>query len=88
MNEADIQAKYEKLLKRFIERPDETYVYVPFQDHPNLPGFKINTIRIDDREMWHGLSGQSAKKDALVCIPIFSEREEAEKQPSYMKHFE
>lgn len=76
--------KYNSLLWDLVNHPEETNVYVPFQDHPNLPGFKINTIEIDSRTLYHGLSAQSTK--GLQCIPIFTNLEDI--RPSYSKYFE
>ena len=76
--------KYNLLLWDLVNRPEETNIYVPFQDHPNLPGFKINTIEIDGRTLYHGLSSQSVK--GLQCIPIFTDLKDI--KPSYSKYFE
>ena len=75
---------YKKLIEDCINQPSKTFVYVPFQDTPNLPGFKINTIEIDGRTLYHGLASPSAK--GTSCIPIFTDPKEV--QPSYAKHFE
>lgn len=80
----ELQQKYEQLAQDFATKPDETFVYVPFQDTPNLPGFKINTTEFDGRTLYHGLASQSGQK--LQCIPTFTSLDEV--QPSYAKHFE
>ena len=79
-------APYSKLIEDCVNKPSETYFYVPFQAEPNLPGFKINTIEIDGRTLWHGLSAPSAKKGTSSCIPLFTDKEVV--MPSYAKHFE
>ena len=76
--------KYNLLAWDLVNRPEETNVYVPFQDEPNLPGFKINTMEMDGRTLYHGLAAQSVK--GLQCIPIFTNLEDI--NPSYKKHFE
>lgn len=84
MNSNELHAKYDSLLDGFTKNPKETYVYVPFQDTPNLPGFRINTLEIDGKTLYHGLSKEPGNK--TQCIPTFTSLDEV--QPSYGKYFE
>lgn len=76
--------KYHDFIDKCNSNPKETFAYVPFQDTPNLPGFKINSLTIDGRILYHGLGSQSGTR--IQCIPIFTSLEEI--NPTYSKHFE